>query len=166
LLFPISLFRLLNDLFGLLVAICGVLFLAILFRLFGPFNIVMLDELLSRIFPSMRSAIRMGIVRIHDFRLRTDEGREVACILKGDLMGAGPVEGDMFELEGRNRHGTFWITRGINHANGSLLAVRSLRSGWILLGTVALITMLLLYLAGSFDQLIYLMIEKFIVSEA
>lgn len=165
LLFPVSLFRLLNDLFGLLVAICGVLLLAILFRLFGPFNLVMLDEVLSRIFPSVRSAIRLGIVRIHDFRLRTDEGREVACMLKGDLVGAGPVEGDLFELEGQNRHGTFWIRRGISQANGSLLAVRSLRSGWVLFSTVALMAALLLYLAGCFDQLIYNLIEKFIVAE-
>lgn len=165
LLFPVALFRLLNDLFGLLVAICGVLLLAILFRLFGPFNLVMLDEVLSRIFPSVRSAIRLGIVRIHDFRLLTDEGREVACILKGDLVGAGPVEGDMFELEGRNRQGAFWVRRGLNQVTGSLLAARSIRSGWLLFGTVALITILLLYLAGTFDQLIYTLIEKFIVAE-
>ncbi len=161
-LFPVSLFRLLNDLFGLLAAISGVLLMAILFRLFGPFNLVMLDELLSRIFPSMRSAIRMGMVRIHDFRLRTEDGRELACLLKGDLVGAGPVEGDRFELVGRRRQGTFWIQRGINQATGTLLAVRSLRTGWVLFVTTAMLTVHLLYLAGIFDRLIYTFIEKFI----
>jgi len=165
LLFPVSLFRFLNDLLGLLEAISGVLLLAILFRLFGPFNLVMLDELLSRIFPSMRSAIRMGIVRIHDFRLRTDEGREVACLLKGDLVGAEPVEGDLFELEGRRRRGTFWIRRGINQSTGTMLAVRSFGSGWVLFVTMALMTALLLYLGGAFDQLIYTCIEKLTVAE-
>jgi hypothetical protein len=165
LLFPVSLFRLLNDLFGLVVAICGVLLLAVLFRLFGPLTIVMLDELLSRIFPSMRSAIRMGIVRIHDFRLRTDEGKEIACLMKGDLVGAGPVEGDIFELEGQSRQGTFWIRRGINEATGSILAARSLHSGWVLFCTGIVLTLLLLYLTGVFDQVIYSFIEKLMISE-
>ena len=165
LLFPVALFRLLNDLFGLLLAVCGILLLAVLFRLFGSFNLVMLDEVLSRIFTTMRSAIRLGIVRIHDFRLLTDEGREVACILKGDLVGAGPVEGDMFELEGTNKQGAFWIRSGINQVTGSLLAGRSIRWGWLLFVTVALITILLFYLAGTFDQLIYTLIEKFILDE-
>ncbi len=165
LLFPVSLFRLLNDLFGLLAAISGVLLMAVLFRLFGSFNLVMLDELLSRVFPSIRSAIRMGMVRIHDFRLRTDDGREVACLLKGDLVGAGPVEGDRFELEGRRRKGAFWIRRGVNQITGSLLAVRSFRSVWVLLSTMAIMTALLLYLAGIFDQLIYTWIDKLIAAE-
>jgi len=89
----------------------------------------------------------------------------MACILKGDLVGAGPVEGDFFELEGRTKKGTFWIQRGINQATGTLLAVRSLRSGWLLFGTMMLMTLLVLYLAGTFDTIIYTIIGALILPE-
>jgi len=161
-LFPISLFRFLNDYFGLLTAGLGVLILALLIRFFGPSNLVMLDELLSRIFPSFRSAIRLGRIRVHKFRLNTKEGRVIACILKGALVGAGPFTGDTVTLEGVSKKGMFHVGRGFNEETGSLLGIKAPRSKWILLGTVAIAGLNTLYLAGIFDESILNLIERFL----
>ncbi|MBM4305274.1 MAG: hypothetical protein FJ123_00930 [Deltaproteobacteria bacterium] len=163
-LFPISLFRFLNDFFGIAIAIAGMIFLAIVVRLVGPHNLVMLDELLCRLFPFFRSAVRLGRIRIYDFRLRTAEGRMLACLLKGNLEGAAPVIGDSVVLEGRQRSGTFRIRRGFNEETGSILATRSVPSFWIFLGTVILMTVIILHILGLFDEVIMKVIEYFLVS--
>lgn len=162
LLFPLSLFRFINDFLGIVEAIIGVLAFAILVRLFGPFNLVMLDELLSRLFPSLRSAVRMGRVNVYDFRVQTAENQEVACLLKGDLWGARPTVGDQVCLEGRNKRGTFWVRRGVNENTRSLIVLRSSYSLWILCGTGVLMGFFLLYFMGILDEFIYPWIGRII----
>lgn len=163
-LFPISLFRFLYDFFGIAIAIVGMVILALVVRLVGPYNLVMLDELLSRLFPFFRSAVRLGRVRVHDFRLRTVDGKMVACIMKGDLVGAAPTVGDCMVLEGRRKRGTFWVRRGFNEETRSLLAIRSVPSLWILLGTVVVMSVIILYLLGIFDEVILRLIDCLLVS--
>lgn len=163
-LFPISLFRFLYHFFGIAIAIAGLIVLAMIIRLAGPYNLVMLDELLCRLFPYFRSSIRLGRVRIYDFRLRTSEGRMLACILRGDLIGASPAVGDSVVLEGRQRSGTFRVHRGLNEETGSLLATRTIPSRWILLGTVIVMVLMVLYLTGIFDEVFLRLFEAFLIS--
>lgn len=163
-LFPISLFRFLNDFFGVAIAIIGMIILALIVRLVGPYNLVMLDEVLCRLFPFFRSAVRLGRVRIYDFRLRTVEGKTLACIVKGDLVGAAPAIGDSVVLEGKQRSGTFRVRRGFNEETRSLLATRSVPSRWILLGTIIAMVVMVLYLLGTFDEVLLKLIESFLVS--
>lgn len=154
-LFPFSLFRFLYDLLGVFEAVVGVFILLLLFRLTGPENLVMLDELLCRIAPAFRSSIRFGVVRVYDFRLRAADGRIVACILRGDLVGSSPMTGDMLRLEGEMRHGAFIVRRGTDVTTGAILAPRFLRSGRILLATLGLAAFFSFYLWGAFDAWIY-----------
>jgi hypothetical protein len=160
LLFPVSLFRFINEFFGLVEAIIGVIAFGILMRLFGIFNLVMLDELLSRLFPSLRSAVRMGMVNVYDFRVQTAENREVACLLKGDLWGSRPTVGDQVRLEGRNKRGTFWVRRGINENTHSLIVLRPSHSLCILCVTGVIMGFFLLYVMGTLDEFIYPWIDS------
>jgi hypothetical protein len=153
-LFPISLFRFLDDFFGIAIAILGIVTLAFVVRLVGPHSLVMLDELLCRLFPFFRSAVRLGRVRTYDFRLRTADGKTLACLIKGDLVGAAPAIGDSVVLEGRQRSGTFRVRRGFNEETRSLLATRSVPSRWILLGTIIAMIVMVLYLLGTFDEVL------------
>lgn len=153
-LFPLSLFRFLNDLFGPIVAGGGILLLLLVIRLLGPFNLVMLDELLGRLFPALRSAVRTGKVRVYDFRVQQESGREIACIIR-NLSGAAPMERDSVSLEGAYHLGAFQVRRGINQSTGSVIALRSSHSQWILLGTIGLVVIFSLYLSGVFDEWIY-----------
>jgi hypothetical protein len=153
-LFPISLFRFLDDFFGIAIAILGIVTLAFVVRLVGPHSLVMLDELLCRLFPFFRSAVRLGRVRTYDFRLRTADGKTFACLIKGDLVGAAPAIGDSVVLEGRQRSGTFRVRRGFNEETRSLLATRSVPSRWILLGTIIAMIVMVLYLLGTFDEVL------------
>jgi hypothetical protein len=163
-LFPISLFRFLNDFFGIAIAIVGMVILALIVRLVGPHNLVMLDELLCRLFPFFRSAVRLGRVRIYDFRLRTVDGKMLACLIRGDLVGAAPAIGDSVVLEGKRRAGTLRVRRGFNEETRSLLATRSVPSCWILLGTIVAMIVMVLYLLGTFDDVLLRLIECFLVS--
>lgn len=165
LVFPLSLFRFLRDLLGLWQAIAVLLALAILTRFFGPSNLVFLDELLCRLFPALRSAVRLERMRVYDFRLVTPENREVACVLKGDLLGAAPIPGDVLALEGRIRWGALWVKRGVNERTGSLIASRSLHSRWLLLFTCGLLGLFLAYLSGVLDPWIYGWLERLFESQ-
>jgi hypothetical protein len=162
---PFSFFRFLRDLFGPWQSVLALLALAMLVRFFGPANLVYLDELLCRLFPSLRSAVRLGRVRIYDFRLRTSENKEVACILKGDLSGAAPILGDVLTLEGHNRWGTFRVQRGVNERTGNVLTPRSLRSWWLLIVTAWFLGFFIAYLSGALDELIYGWLERFFESQ-
>lgn len=155
-LFPLSLFRFISDLFGAPVAVVSIAALLLLIRLLGPQNFVFLDEFLSRIVPSLRSAIRFGRVRVYDFRIQQEDGRRISCILKGDLRGGAPMTRDEVTLEGSFRGGTFRVREGRNDTTTqSLIATRSGHSGWILISTLALVILFYLYLWGSFDRWIY-----------
>jgi hypothetical protein len=155
-LFVVTLFRFLYILFGILEAVLGVVFLLLMSKLLGgPFHLVVLDEWLSRLFPPLRSAIRMGNIRVYEFRLHPQQGAPVDCKLKGELQGAGPVSGDFFELEGRVANGTLAVGRGTNLVTGATLRPRNLHSGSLLLITLLLLGTLLLSLFGTFDPLIY-----------
>lgn len=154
-LFPFSLFRMLYDLMGVFEAVVGVFLFLLFFRLIGPNNLLMLDELLCRVAPTFRSAIRFGTVRVYDFRLRVANGRIVACILRGDLVGSSPMTGDILRLEGKMRHGAFMVRSGTDMTTGAILAPRSLRSGLILLATLGLAVFFSLYFWGLFDVWIY-----------
>lgn len=152
---PISLVRFVNDLFGPLTAAGALFAFLLLVRLLGPLNLVMLDELLGRIFPTLRSAIRFGRIRVHDFRVRQEDGRQVACLLRGDLVGGVPMQGDLVNLQGNYYRGTFRVRTGENHTTGSTIAPQSTYSGWILVGSIGLVAVFALYLHGVFDPWIY-----------
>lgn len=155
LLFPLCLFRFVNDLFNPYLATVSVLLTLFMVRLLIPLHLVALDEIVVRIFPSLRGAIRFGRVRIYDFRIKGEDGSEVSCILRGDLRGGAPLRGDLVQLEGVYRWGTFRIRRGVNHTTRSSLAPRPSHSLWILLTTVMLLTALGLFLWGSLDPWVY-----------
>jgi len=157
-LFPVSTFRFLNDLAGPVVASGGIFILLVLFRLIGFFNLVLLDEVVSRLFPVMRSALRRGDVRVLDFRIKQGNRDHVPCILKGDLCGGLPVEGDDLELEGRFSGGTFFVRRGRNRTTNADIFIRSLHSGWILIATLCLTVVFICYLCGHFDSWLYSLI--------
>jgi hypothetical protein len=161
-LFPPSVFRLVKDLFGLWQALMAMVVLALLFRIIGPLTLVMMDEIISRIFPLFRSVWRRGVVRVYDFRIQTliPENREVSCVLKGNqLIGATPMAGDLVTLEGRMRAGTFHVRRGIIEGTQSLLVPKTIPSGWILLASMAVLGVFIVYLTGAFDESIYSLIE-------
>jgi hypothetical protein len=154
-LFPFSLFRFLYDTMGVFEAVCGVFILLLLFRLAGPENLVMLDELLCRIAPTFRSSIRFGVVRVYDFRIKADDGRMISCILQGDLIGSSPMTGDAVRLEGEMQQGCFRVRRGSDLTTGATLEPRSFNSRWILLSTLGLAAFFSFYLGGAFDTWIY-----------
>lgn len=161
-LFPISLFRFVNDLFNPILASLAVLVLLLLIRLLGPQNLVMLDEMLARIFPTLRSAMRTGRVRVYDFRVQTGNGRQVGCILKGDLRGGAPMQRDVVSLDGVYRNGVLRVSNGRNETTNSTLAPRRRYSGWILFGTLGLVLLFALYLRGDFDPWIYPLVADLI----
>jgi hypothetical protein len=114
LLFPLFIFLLLRSrLLPWQAALCG-FGTAVLMRLFQVQSLVSIDELLARLFPTLRGAVRLGRVRIYEFRLKTQDNTALACILKGDLVGAGPIVGDRLRLRGRLDRGTFRVAVGIN----------------------------------------------------
>ena len=160
-LFPLSLFRIIYDLVGLIEAIVCILLMFVVLRLVGPSNLVMLDELLSRIAPTLRSPQRFGTVRVYDIRLSTDKGKIVACIIRGDLVGSSPMIGDQVLLEGRNRQGCFEVCRGTIMTTGALLERRPSRSHWVLITTAGLAVFFALYLMGVYDAWIYKWLGSF-----
>lgn len=155
-LIPFCIFRFLYDLMGVLQAVIGIFIFLFIFKILGPGNLVMLDELLCRVSPTLRSAIRFGVVRIYDMRLRRDnDGRELTCIMRGDLVGGSPMRGDNVEFRGRIQNGAFIIHHGINLTTDSVLAARKNYSLHILIITVVLSVFFCLYLIGAFDSWIY-----------
>ena len=159
-LIPFSAFRFLNDCFGLLIATAGLMLLLLLVRILGPQNLVMIDELICRVVPTARSALRLGRVRVYDFRLNDNKNKNIGCIMRGDLIGGIPIAGDAIALSGSYRGGTFYAKSGFNESTSSRIEVRSNFSGMILLGTLALVVFLCLYLSGKFDAWIYPTIEQ------
>lgn len=161
LLFPFSVFRFLNDFFGVFIASMGIVFLLILFRLVGPFNLVMLDELMGRVFPALRTCLRTGRVRVYDFRIKSPESQnQVGCILRGNLTGAAPAKGDDVALVGRDEEGTFRVFRGCNRTTRSNITIQSTHSGWILLITSALAVLFSCYLMGEIDSWLYPLVDS------
>ena len=152
---PFACFRFTNDLFGLIPAIAGVITLLFLMRLMGPQNFVFLDEFLARLFPTLRSAVRLGRVCVYDFRVQETNGRQVASIIKGDLSGGAPMINDRVRLQGVYRGGVMRVTNGHNETTDSVIKPISIYSGWILVGTLVLFLFFCLYLWGTFDDLVY-----------
>jgi hypothetical protein len=66
--------------------------------------------------------------------------------------------------EGKQKSGTFGVRRGFYEETRSLLSTRSVPSLWILLGTVVVMSVMILYLLGIFDGVILGLIEYFLVS--
>jgi hypothetical protein len=159
---PFSLFRFLNDLFGTFIASGGILLLLLIVRLNGPMNLVLLDELLVRIFPELRSAYRFGRIRVYDFRVTRDNGEEVSCLLRGELRGSAPMPGDSVTLNGYYRFGSLRVTNGRNEATRALILPRPNYSGWILVGTMLLLALFVLYLDGMFDEWLYPLIVSWL----
>ena len=155
-LLPIAVFRFFYTFFGIPEAVIATIALLLLGKLSGgPFHLVMWDEFLSRLVPTLRSAVRMGYVRVYEFRVHPRQGSPMDCKLKGDLKGAGPVSGDFFELEGREINGALAIRRGTNLVTGAALKPYHLPSGFILLVSMGLLVVLALYLFGVFDSILY-----------
>ena len=150
-LIPVCLVKFVNQLSGPTAAFIALVVFLVLLRFVGFLNLFLLDEVVSRLFPTLRSVIRRGSVRVIDFRIVSDEGRQVSCILKGDLCGGLPREGDSLELQGRFLDGTFWVVRGRNLTTDSELSVRPLHSGLILMVTLCLLVIIVCYLCGNFD---------------
>lgn len=153
---PFCVFKFFYDLMGIFEAFIGIFFFLLLFKLFGPGNLVMLDELLSRISPTLRTAIRFGVVHVYDLRVRrSDDGREIACLLRGDLVGGSPMRGDQVQFQGRIQNGAFIVRQGRNLTTGAVLAAGRSYSLHILIITVLLAVFFFCYLWGSFDSWIY-----------
>jgi len=152
---PFSFFRFLNDLFGTVIASAGILLFLLIARLHGLSNLVLLDELLARIFPELRSAYRFGRIRVYDFRVTRDIGEEISCLLRGELRGSAPMPGDSVTLNGYYRFGSLSVTNGRNETTRALILPRPNYSGWILVGTMLLLTLFVMYLYGMFDEWLY-----------
>jgi hypothetical protein len=152
---PFSCFRFTNDLFGLIPAIAGVTTLLFLMRLMAPLSFIFFDEFLARLFPTLRSAVRSGQVRVYDFRVQDKNGRLVASIIKGDLRGGAPLTSDRVRLQGFFRGGVLQVTDGLNETTDTVISPVSIYSGWILIGTLAIVMFFSLYLWGTFDDLLY-----------
>jgi len=153
--FPFALFRLLNDLFNVFIAIAGIGVLLFLIRLIGPMNLVMLDELLSRIFPALRSGVRSGRIPVHDFRLRQSDNSETACILRGSLTGSTPAVGDNMKLQGNFISGSFVVSGGVIDNTGAALVHQPEFAIYILFFTMILLGFFILYLKGYLDEWLY-----------
>jgi len=151
-LFLVTFFRVVFVFFGIVPAVVGVVFLLLISKLVGgPFHLVMLDEWISRIFPFYRSAIRMGNVRVYEFRVNPRYRAPLDCKMKGDLQGAGPVPGDLFELEGTLVNGALEVDRGVNLITGSVLRCLRSHSGTLFLLTLFFLGILVLSLLGVLD---------------
>jgi len=155
LLMPFSIYRFLKDLFGSAIGVGGIFLLLILVRLQGPLNLVLLDELLGRIFPELRTAYRFGRTTVYDFRVEQESGAQISCILRGELQGATPMQGDWVTLQGVYRLGTLRVTSGRNEVIGAIFLPRPNYSGWILLVTGSALILFILYLKGVFDAYLY-----------
>lgn len=163
LLTPLSLFRFVNDFFGIIVAGISIFLLLIFLRLIGPFNLVMLDEIICRVFPSLRTAFRTGRVRVVDFRVKTEQGEQIACILRGDLQGQSPMKGDEVSVNGIFLAGTLHVEDGRNATTNSTFSPRRCHTGLLLILTIGLISVFCLYLNGVFDEWLYPIVEEFLI---
>ena len=157
---PLSLFRFVNDLFGVVIAGVTIFLLLVILRLAGPFNLVMFDEIICRVFPTLRTAFRTGRVRVFDFRVHTENGTQVACILRGDLLGQSPMVGDEVTVTGDFQLGTLFVKNGQNNTTNACFSLREDHSGKILLLSLGLIALFCFYLQGAFDVGIYMLIDK------
>jgi hypothetical protein len=153
--FPFAIFRLLKDLFNVFIAIAGIGVLLFLIRLIGPINLVMLDELLSRIFPALRSGVRSGRIPVYDFRLRQSDSSEIACILRGPLTGSTPAVGDNMMLQGDFISGSFIVSGGVIDNTGAVLARQTEFAIYLLFLTLILLGFFILYLKGYLDEWLY-----------
>lgn len=152
---PFSLFRLLNDLFNVFIAIAGIGILLFLIRVIGPMNLVMLDELLSRIFPALRSGVRSGRIPVYDFRLRQNDSSETACILRGPLTGSTPAVGDNLTVQGNFMSGSFVVSGGLIDNTGAVLVRQAEFAIYVLFFTLILLSFFILYLKGYLDEWLY-----------
>lgn len=152
---PFAIFRLLKDLFNVFIAIAGIGVLLFLIRLIGPINLVMLDELLSRIFPALRSGVRSGRIPVYDFRLRQSDSSEIACILRGPLTGSTPAVGDNMTIEGNFISGTFIVSGGVIDNTCAGLVHQPEFAIYILFFTMTLLAVFILYLNGYLDEWLY-----------
>ena len=152
---PFSLFRLLNDLFNVFIAIAGIGVLLFLIRVIGPMNLVMLDELLSRIFPALRTGVRSGRIPVYDFRLRQSDSSETACILRGPLTGSTPAVGDNMTVQGNFMSGSFVVSGGLIDNTGAALVRQAEFAIYILFFTLILFSFFILYLKGYLDEWLY-----------
>ncbi len=160
---PVSVWRLFSDMWGLLHATLAILILAVVVRLLGPSHFLSFDEVLCRLFPRLRPAFRLGLVRIWDRRLRLEEGGEVACLLRGDLVGAAPVEGDILRLAGSFRQVTFHVSQGWNETTDARLAPRPTRTIWVFGLTAAISGLFLFYLIiGALDDFLHQLLTPFL----
>lgn len=154
-LFPLSIFRFIYDLFGIIEAAVVLLIFLILVRLLGPANLVMLDELLVRIVPTLRSSLRLHTVRVYDFRIVTEKRQIIPCILRGDLVGSSPMVGDHVHLLGKTKYGCFTVHTGRNSISGAIISPRTIHYRWIFILTLIPTLFFGLYLAGNLDEWIY-----------
>lgn len=154
-LIPISLYRLLSTLFSPLFAFATLIVLFVIVRLIGPMNLVMLDELLCRIFPRLRTATRLGRIPVYDFRLMPNSGPEVACIMRGPLSGSEPLSGDNVTLNGGYIAGTFFVSNGVIENTNVILFRKTNYSNYIFLSTLLLLGIFAIYLTGYLDECLY-----------
>lgn len=159
-----SLFRIVNILIGPFEAALCVVFVLIIGKLMAPGSMLLFDEIICRIFPTLRSALREGRVRIYDFRIQTRDQQIFSCLLKGDLVGGMPSPGDRLRVTGKYRRGTFMVKHGFNETTRSDLAARSIGHGWFLLISVSLLGLMVLFLNGTLDPVIF-DVFRFILSQ-
>jgi len=157
---PLSIYRFVNDFFGIIAAGITIVLLLVVLRIVGPLNLVMIDEVICRIFPSFRSAFRTGRVRVCEFRIKTELGRQVGCILRGDIQGQAPVNGDDVRLTGIYRQGVLYVENGHNRTTNSEFHIHVSHAGLLLFLTTGFLAVVYLYLIGQFDKILYPLIEK------
>lgn len=154
-LLPFSLFRFLAAFCGVLYATAGVFVLIVIVRLVGPGNLVMLDELIGRIFPPLRPHSPTGMVQVHEFRIEKESKQHVTCIMTGNLRGSLPLINDFVSMEGVYRQGCFFAFQGVNERTSAAISIDPRRSAWILAGSFGVMIFFVLYLIGYFDEWIY-----------
>lgn len=154
LLFPVALFKVLNNFYGPIPAIFGLLILALLVRIFGPFHTLVLDELLSRIFPAFRSPTRSGKAPVREFRVRDGAGNEHAVLLKGELRGSSLIRGDGVILMGKFVRGSFFCKEGVNKRTGAEIIKKSNYSWIIFLCTSITLGHLIGVIYGIFNEIL------------
>ena len=158
-LLPLTILRMMYEFLENVFVVIGFLIMLAFTRMIGPLNLVFMDELLARIFPVFRSAVRSGRVPVREFRLQTRDKREYACLLRGELTGASIMEGDELELQGRVKNGTFVVKRGVNLNTNSIVQPKNASAYTFLLFTTFLLIVLILCLTGMFDNYIWNIIQ-------
>lgn len=148
-LLAVAFFFLIHQTIGLVQAILFTVGLLFLCGFFKSIDWVFFDEVVCRLFPDLRSAVKLGVVPVLDLRLQCPGGQEVDCLIRGDLVGAEPKIDDELRLQGEFEHGTFIVQDGTILDTNARLAPRMRESVVVFIGMAAVFAVLLIYVSIS-----------------